>query len=1068
MRMVVQDMGRKQMKREQGTGKLIILFLLSAALFVLLFSQAVMQADAYTSWVQDTDAYNDFYDNAAIVERIENPPASEEEGFLVQQLGNLIHWIGVEIASCLQSDNLNLTIDGIVFGRIAQPNGISYTSFDLSDGNPYGIAGAMLYIIFRGFSYSGLFLIFLFLLAKSLFSSSSKAMEDLKQGIYGIVLAFAAIYLMPQITDLTLFVRDQFLYLLAQQISGTTSILDSMDAMYQSNRSLITAIVYTASVGAALVYLKEYVSIAVQQALLFGFFCIFNLAGSMKKKLMADWCAVFFTNMLVPLIDVACLMLPYLAIYALSVNGNITFGTACIVMCMIWGAKGCRVQIVRLFGAMTGTPAGRGLGAIAAMGMMVRNAMKNKKPSSQTVKENGNTFHDWADEGDRQKEVGGNMDKHADAIVKKLPDTESLMGMERDHDNTMDETELLGSDYHIPEVKSGDNGSFSEEDSSGKKDSFYCSDDDRNTEEGESLLEDEINHSGTKTENIGDIMEDSDLGPAGPDKENTDLKDRQNEYPCIENTEREEDDSTSGKEESDSEGYAGMSGFERKRYSNLKSLDSLNEEVAELNKENDGLKGGNTDLDLQMQNERNGIRKEDAADQEEIRSIRSANADLDLQIQAAGRENREDIPLLKNRNSELDSMIQDSYSKLQQENDSDKKAIQTLQGDNRDIDQELKGAGEGVKNARREKDDEGMEAWKGEISHLNERKQNNSKQIAMIQNRMADRQMEANEQIAKLKQEKVTNNSQIIRRQQEADDKVALLQNQKTQNNQLIIEAQARMENRQQVSSQKMEELQLLKAQNSRKLEENMSRINQCQRQAAERRDVEAQFAQISRNYGGDGTRYTSSQEMLTAVEVRRQRAEMLLQEAKKNAAVSINDLKGISPEAAAEIANIQKENIRRANLKAAVQKAAAVAGGAGLTAVGAAMGGALFAYGGEEASANGAVAGAALSTGTVHKMNEMGKRFYENRREIAEDIRAGGSAVIGMAESAYQSDKNLFQSGNAMEEQKNHKKMKELHQMIDAERKKYSKKAENEGKPAMQEVIDMTLEEIGGQYQKK
>lgn len=159
------------MLHDKALKKCIAGILVSVMIFVTGISLFSQKAYAYTSWVQGTEAYEELYgeDNLLTEEETDSMDSESEEpkeSFVAQQLGAVIYGLGYWITRLSTKGKINLSIDGIVFGKLNQKSGINYFGFDLSPGNPYGIVGATVYTIFRGLCYSGLFILFLYMLAK--------------------------------------------------------------------------------------------------------------------------------------------------------------------------------------------------------------------------------------------------------------------------------------------------------------------------------------------------------------------------------------------------------------------------------------------------------------------------------------------------------------------------------------------------------------------------------------------------------------------------------------------------------------------------------------------------------------------------------------------------------------------------------------------------------------------------------------------------------------------------------------------------------------------------------------
>lgn len=806
--------------------------------FVLFLPGMTLQAHAYDSWIQNTDAYKDFYEKSDLTPDTKELKESGDEGFLLNTLGSALHYIAKQLSTAFIDSKANLTIDGIVFGKMAQPidpasgQQICYTRFDLSQGNVYGIAGATIYTVFRGFTYSGFFLMFLYLLAKAMLKLTPKAMEDLKNGIYQIIIGMILIYLLPHITDICIFLVDQFVYMAAKGLgAGGRGLLETMENMYESATTgkFIRGVVFAATVFANLIYLKDYVSVAIQQTLLFGFFCIFNLLGVERKKYLTDWAALFFSNMLYPVLDVVTLLLPFMAINALSSSsGSMSLMAAIVVIIMIWSARTCRSQLLKLFGNISGTPAGRGLGGLAQMAQMARMAAAMRRGGGGNAgAESGEGYSDWKNEEQRQSEISQEMTRQASEISKGLPDISAEMESAEAQSDVSAENEL--------QEFLGENGGSEEDSSSSMVDAQDWDVDDAGVPDD--MGQPELNAA------LDDSAEEiSDLPP--------------------------------------------MSDFDRQRFDNLEEMDKLDTGINDL---------------------------------------RDENAEIDRQI-AAARSN--DQQALHAENAEIDSKLQEM---------------------------------ENTKNAADAADSVQMASLD---------KVADADKIAEIQGNMSTRQAQYDTDTGALKQQRAENNRTMHQAKSDQDAKIAQLQAQKVSNEQQIVEKQ---------------------------------------RDLDVRRNAEKQFVQVARDHGKSASQYSNSKEMRLAMETKASRQATALEAAKRKAAVSLDDLKGFSPEAAAQIAKYQKDAIRAANTRRAIGHAASRTATAAATVVGAVTAGAALAYGGEEATMQGIMLGGMAAGGLVKGTGGVAKTLYNHREEIGDSVMAKAGTVADMARQAHERDRRLF-----------------------------------------------------------
>ena len=936
-----------------------------AALVSTIFMVGIIphRAYAYTSWVQDTESFKDFYNNASLSGNSNNQGgnSTEEEGFLSKQLGNLLHFNGWLAQEDLQSGNINLTIDGVVFGKLAQPAGISYTSFDLSDGNIYGIVGATIYTIFRGLSYSGMFIMFLYLLAKNLFSTSPKAKEDFKNGVYGILISFVLIYAMPQIVDIVIFIRDQVLYMIATKMLGSSnpSILDAMNNAYFLKPSLVRAIVYVATVFATFFYISKYISVAVQETVLFGFFCVFILLGTEKKKFLTDWVGVFFSNLALPLVDAVCLMLPY---KAMEYMGNsFSFGESIIIVFMLWTANACSSLIMKQLGNMTGTPAGRGLGGIAMMGMAaMRSIGRAAAPSGRYAGNGGEEgYSEWKAESERQKDTAEEMNRQARDITRGIDSLDDVLENTSDESTPLSEEELhLASS--VPQL--GDGEDVLSEDEPGILGGEGIPDGleqppvsdipDGAGQPGQASLEDSINTSEEMppVEGAAEDMPNDEVMVEKPEEEAAG-KDEDNEQQIKENPMPGQGDRDAALADPAAEDeLPPMSDFDRKRYSNLKELDELNDDLLS-----------------------------------DRRSLEQLQSDPDIEAK------RNSIRELEDANSEIDRKINECSFGLRTETQNDDAL--------RDLSQRSAAVGESMAaesrdlNALRDNKNSIDENMKYHRAILNDRSRSDGeKEISRkAYDDLIRRRNECDERIG----EKVSSMENLRREKAELDrqfntHKAGL---EKT-NQETIRDLKAQRSANAEKMKAERTELGNMERDRQSRAKKLQSAIDQKEAVIEQRRAAERQFAQVSRDHGRDGASYGSAKDMKLAMETRNANNLKALEAAKNRANMSIRDLRGLSPETAAEVAEIQRNNIQKANIQRAVKNTVKTAGVTAATIAGATFGAAAAAYGGQDASVSGAMIGGMIAGGTARSAADAHRRFVESSEETNDILMEAGEKV--------------------------------------------------------------------------
>lgn len=1003
------------MIKKLTAGMLPTLCLVMALVIFVPALKTNVDASGYSSWIQDTDEYEDFYSNATTTQT-PNQVEQDDENFLIKLLGTFIHFIGADTANDLSTDRINLTIDGVVLGRLAQPGGVSYTSFDLSAGNVYGTVGATVYTVFRGFAYSGMFLVFLYLLARAVFDSTPKAREELKQGIYALAINYALIYLMPQITDIVIFLRDNLLYFIMQHLSNDVSILNAMDDLYTADKSLIKAIVYTATVFASLFYIKDYVSIAIQETVLFGFFCLFTVLGSLKKKYLSDWCATFFSNLLVPLVDVVCLMLPYAAIKILDTGQNrMSFGGACVVVMMIWSARTVRKELLKLFGSVTNTSAGRGIAGLAHMAQMVRMAHmaargRNGNPSGRG---NMDTYNDWNDELERQRDAAVSMERQGSEIGRGLNELGDLESYRSQYVGGDAEAMYEGQDKYACDdyiaAQQYDNG-------------YEIPEDDipaQVSQDGAGVIpapEGELAQ--MPDEDAAEIVPD---GPevnfeipayiSGGEPDMPENKVPQAELPGTDAEDADDlkmaqmgagrDDETAGESilrqdaQVDSE-IPDMTDFERNRYENLQQMDLAEESFNAAKHDIDQWNNENAMLDSCLLNARKDLLTETEGDREEIARLGKDNAGLDLLIQENDADNRQ-ILALQEQNKEIDKDIADERKSLKATGENTNDRIENLERRRGENSQRIADIHSGIEDRSRGWTEQADEIENRRIAGLQEKNIQIDRDIAAIK-QIGGTGDGGRMRVEELTAQRAANEQKMSQAQSRIDGRSTDLRLEKAKNVHAMTEAQARVDTGNAALERQEEYINRKKQENKEHIVQTQTRMGDITMRLDKRRRAEEQFANISRSSGKDGRKYSSAEEMRLHVDQRNKRLEGLLAAAEKRGAISQDMLRDLSPEGAARAAEIQREAIRKSNLRHAMAKLAGGTVKAAAMTAGAAVGSVVTMYGGEDASATGAMLGAMGTRGILGAAMGAVRTATENRQEIVADLEAGGEKVSAAA----------------------------------------------------------------------
>jgi len=835
--------------KNKNLRRIIATALLAVVITTISLSSTTITASAKGSWIADNAEYNNLYGGVYSAELGGGAPTGSSSGmdWLGEQIGTLLFGIASSLMQLLATTTgdriTNFTVEGIVFGKIALPAGQNNIfGFDLTDGNYYGITGATIYAILRGFAYSGIFIMFLFTLARNLFDNSPKARDDLKEGIYGSIIAMVLMAVMPQITEMVLFGRDSLLHKIAKEMvssgsGGSATMLQQIAKLYLGDEKLIAAILLLATMGGILFYGKDYISIALQQTILFGMFPLFNVLGTNKKKFISDWACTFFSNMAVPLIDVIILWMPY-SVMRNAVgtgSGNINMIEGIVIVMMLWSSRQVRQEILKMFGNLTSSPAGRGMGGLGQMVQLARmGAMMGTKAVGAVAGTVANVAASAAGSGGEYGEFGGEaqaaqmdasslndmaegisaggLGADADAIAgpnldEELPDLDNELAQEFG-------TGTIGTDMEDADA-SPDIGA----DLNGVEDMDEAIDSSVPGEEIDTMAED-FGEEATQIESAEGMQ------PAPFE-------------PALDTEEVPEAVNTSSMPE-------GLNKFDTDRWNNLNSLDSANERLDNLRQNGVSVGGDN------------------------LSSIDDKISALDKEHQARMDKNR----IL---NSQIDSELGKENSRYEDAIEADKNTIAYYKGQ------------KGYEDI--------VEKSKGSIQRESELHNTRVKEI-----------------------EKKRLNSESMARE-DAD-----YHNKRAE----FLDRRKEIENA------------------------NQKAIYSQQRIVDAHKDKEKRFADVSAQFGMSGKTFSGSEDMNIAIKTRDTRIEAMRQKA-ATMGIKREDLKGLTPEARQELAEIQRKNIRTRAIQHGVHQIGVTAvsntiSGAMRT-TGAMVGAAMFAYGGEEAS---------------------------------------------------------------------------------------------------------------------
>lgn len=367
------------MKRRKIILKMIVLLLM----FLLLTPKTNVSA---SSWTPSSGGI--YSENAN-----SKPPTTfekDEPGLIEKMISPLLIGIADGVQSVLDTFNINL--DAIIYGRVMGYAKTNFYSFELKPNNPYGITGAFMYSTLRSVILTLMSLTALITFIKiSLGIGASNGRAKAKEQISTFLFTFALLFIMPNIIDLLLYIRDLLLYSIATAINSssmingkTLEIVDQYRTLAKSSKSLIDAAMYLSSVFLGVYFAFVYVFVASNMTIAFCFFPVLALISSGgSMKLISNWFKTMLSFMLVPVVDSVLLTLPLFA--------SVLKAPSLLVFAMCMAIIPAR-SIVRNMLGVNGNIMGEnmGLGNLLMAGALAKSAIGGAKRFGDMGKEISN------------------------------------------------------------------------------------------------------------------------------------------------------------------------------------------------------------------------------------------------------------------------------------------------------------------------------------------------------------------------------------------------------------------------------------------------------------------------------------------------------------------------------------------------------------------------------------------------------------------------------------------------------------------------------------------------------
>lgn len=238
------------------------------------------------------------------------------EGLLIDLLNVINNWIKDG------TDAIGLNLDNVVLGRVGgngvnvDGNRIALYTFEMENGNPYGIASMALYNVIRGVIYILLICIIMGRFVWTLYvGNSASAIATLKESVKGMFLGFVLLLFMPYILGVVLYIRDVLLSAILNAEQSTLGLKNpDFNSMFEDNaeKSFMCAAMWTGSFVLTLFFAGQYVGNAMSMVvniIAFPFVCL-NL--QFDKNALTTWFKQMLSCILIPIVDACLLMIPAL------------------------------------------------------------------------------------------------------------------------------------------------------------------------------------------------------------------------------------------------------------------------------------------------------------------------------------------------------------------------------------------------------------------------------------------------------------------------------------------------------------------------------------------------------------------------------------------------------------------------------------------------------------------------------------------------------------------------------------------------------------------------------------
>lgn len=311
------------------------------------------EASGYDSWVRNKESGNTTIDGVGVAPggtayQQMPEPSEDPVGSIQEKISETLMEINLPLGKIFKLGAVDASVTGIIMGHLTNSSGTSFFVFDLSDNNLYGVIGATIYVALRTLSLAFLFIFVLAKLIVTLYESDTRGLADMKEVVYGAIIVFFLLFIMPQVVDWVCTARNAIasylyekiqgmqvttpekkdLYVMVPGVNVTVNIDDVLNMsgmeltyyeMWENHKSILNAIIYFAAVVVLpLVWVISYIKIAIAQTVLFGVYPAFAVLSIRDRNLSSKWAVHFFTNAFVPVFDLMLIFIPAMIIQAID------------------------------------------------------------------------------------------------------------------------------------------------------------------------------------------------------------------------------------------------------------------------------------------------------------------------------------------------------------------------------------------------------------------------------------------------------------------------------------------------------------------------------------------------------------------------------------------------------------------------------------------------------------------------------------------------------------------------------------------------------------------------------